>query len=86
MAIKVSIKKLEIPLPFTHLVQKHIRGNAINILPIYPGHLDEQRKLPFYHNDPFDRLIIAQSITENMGVIIRDKQFNAYPVELIWEA
>lgn len=69
MAIKVSLGKLKVPLPLTRLVREHVTGNAIEVLAIDAKHLDEQRKLPFHHRDPFDRLIIAQAIVEEMGVV-----------------
>lgn len=85
MAIKVSIGKLDVPLPFTRLVRQHVTGNAIEVLQIEPEHLDEQRKLPFHHRDPFDRLIIAQAIAEKMVVIGQDDTFEEYPVRLVWK-
>lgn len=59
MAIKVSLDRLTVPLPFTALVTEHVSGNAIEICEIVPHHLDVLTTLPFYHKDPFDRLIIA---------------------------
>lgn len=85
MAIKVSIGKLTVPLPFTRLVRQHVTGNNIDVLPIEPEHLDEQREMPFHHRDPFDRLIIAQAITEEMPVVGRDTAFEAYPIRLLWK-
>lgn len=85
MAIKVSIGKLTVPLPFTRLVRRHVAGNNIDVLPIEPEHLDEQREMPFHHRDPFDRLIIAQAITEEMPVVGRDHAFEAYPIRLLWK-
>mgnify|MGYP006272454023 CR=1 FL=1 len=85
MAIKVSIGKLDVPLPFTRLVRQHVTGNAIDVLHVEPEHLDEQRRMPFHHRDPFDRLIIAQAITEEMIVIGLDDAFEAYPVRLVWK-
>lgn len=84
MAIKVSIGKLKVPLPFERLVKEHVEGNAIELLAIHALHLDEQRKLPFHHSDPFDRLIIAQAIAEEMKVVGRDEEFDPYPVECVW--
>lgn len=84
MAIKVSIGKLDIPLPFTRLVRQHVVGNSIDLLQIEPEHLDEQRRMPFHHRDPFDRLIIAQAITEEMDVVGRDEAFEAYPIRMVW--
>lgn len=85
MAIKVSIGKLKVPLPFTRLRREHISGNAIEVLAIEPEHLDQQRELPFHHQDPFDRLIIAQAIAEDMNIVGRDQKFSLYPVECLWD-
>ena len=85
MAIKVSIGKLEQDISFTNLVPGPLKNNAINILPIIPAHLDTLASLSYHHRDPFDRLIIAQSIVEQIPIISRDMTFNAYPVERIWE-
>ena len=41
-------------------------------------------KLPLHHNDPFDRIIIAQALSENMTVISADSAFSQYQVPLIW--
>ena len=84
MAIKVSIGKLEVPLPFTQLVREHVEGNAIEQLPIEAKHLDVQRALPFHHRDPFDRLMIAQAQVEDLPVVSKDGAFDDYDVELLW--
>lgn len=84
MAIKVSIGKLEVPLPFTRLVREHVEGNAIEPLPVDAEHLDVQRTLPFHHRDPFDRLIIAQAREEELPVVGKDEAFEDYDIELLW--
>jgi PIN domain nuclease of toxin-antitoxin system len=40
--------------------------------------------LPFHHRDPFDRLLIAQALTEQMPLVSGDAAFNAYGVQRIW--
>ena len=52
---------------------------------VEPEHLDEQRKMPFHHRDPLDRLIIAQAISEGMTVVGRDAAFEEYPIRLVWK-
>ena len=84
MAIKVSMGKLEVPLPITRLVRQHVTGNDIEMLSIEPEHLDQQRTMPFHHRDPFDRLILAQAIAEELPVISRDDAFSDYPVRVRW--
>jgi PIN domain nuclease of toxin-antitoxin system len=85
MAIKVSLGQLKVPLPLTRLVREHVVGNAIEVLAIEAEHLDEQRRLPFHHRDPFDRLIIAQATVEEMKVVSRDEAFAAYEIRCTWK-
>lgn len=85
IAIKVSMGKLKVPLPLTRLVKEHVEGNAIALLSLQPEHLDVQRELPFHHRDPFDRLIIAQAMAEEMKVVGYDAEFDMYPVECVWD-
>ena len=84
MSIKVSIGKLELGMTFTKLVKREVYGNAIELLEIQPEHLDELAKLPFHHKDPFDRLMIAQSLAEGIPIVTKDAAFRSYPVSLLW--
>lgn len=84
MSIKVSIGKLQLKMAFTELVKQQVYGNAIELLTIKPEHLDELAKLPFHHRDPFDRLIIAQSLVESLPIITKDTVFKSYPVQILW--
>jgi PIN domain nuclease of toxin-antitoxin system len=85
MAIKVSIGRLKLALSFTELVEREVRGNAMELLTIRPEHMDELARLPFHHRDPFDRLIVAQSLTDGIPIISKDKVFESYPVSLLWQ-
>jgi PIN domain nuclease of toxin-antitoxin system len=85
MSIKTSIGKLRLNITFQEMVRDHINGNAMNLLPISPEHLDILRSLAFHHKDPFDRLIIAQSQSENIPVLSRDEVFDNYAgMQRIW--
>ena len=84
MSIKVSIGKLELGMTFAELVKHEVYRNAIELLEIQPEHLDELAKLPFHHKDPFDRLMIAQSLAENIPIVTKDSAFGSYPVTLLW--
>jgi len=84
MSIKVSIGKLNLDFSFPDLVIQKVYGNAIDILSISPEHLERLAKMPFHHKDPFDRLIIAQGLTENMPIITRDRAFAGYQADLLW--
>jgi PIN domain nuclease of toxin-antitoxin system len=84
MAIKASIGKLELPLPAVTFVNQQLEANDIHLLDIKTQHLGIVETLPFHHKDPFDRLIIAQSISENLSLLSADNIFRRYPVTLIW--
>lgn len=84
IAIKVSIGKLKLELSIPDLVTKQVDDNDIKILEITSEHLEQLTKLDFHHKDPFDRLIIAQSLVENMTIITKDTKFVSYPVSILW--
>lgn len=84
VAIKVSIDKLNLQLSIPDLVTQQVDDNDIKILKIKPEHLEQVAKLDFHHKDPFDRLIIAQSLVENMTIITKDTKFLSYPVSILW--
>ena len=86
MAIKASLGRLDLALPFPELVERQVRGNAMRVLPVEPRHLDGVRRLPFHHKDPFDRLIIAQAQAEGVPVVTRDAAFESYDVTTTWTA
>jgi prevent-host-death family protein len=48
-------------------------------LPIELKHIDRLSRLPLFHRDPFDRLIIAQSLEDDLTIMTRDRAFSAYP-------
>ncbi|OAN45093.1 twitching motility protein PilT [Chloroflexus islandicus] len=84
MAIKVSLGKLELNQPFELFLPYHLIRNNINILDIAIDHAMRVATLPFHHRDPFDRLIIAQSLIENIPIIGSDAVFDAYGVSRLW--
>ncbi len=84
ISIKESLGKLKLPLSITELVAKQVHGNAIKLLHVTPEHLETLRKLPYHHKDPFDRLIISQSIYENMPILSKDQSFDSYAAQRLW--
>jgi PIN domain nuclease of toxin-antitoxin system len=53
-------------------------------LEITASHALRVAKLPLYHRDPFDRMIIAQCQVEGMTLVSADTMFNQYEVSLLW--
>ncbi|HLP47509.1 MAG TPA: type II toxin-antitoxin system VapC family toxin [Candidatus Kapabacteria bacterium] len=83
MAIKISLEKLNINYPFKEVFHQ-IQENGFVILPVIFEHTDLVSQLEFYHRDPFDRLLIAQAIWEEMTIISKDEKFLKYPVKTTW--
>ena len=83
ITIKLQIKKLELGISLNELFE-FVDRNQIEIIPINFEHLILLSNLPVHHNDPFDRLIIAQAISEDLVVITRDKLFKQYKVKQFW--
>jgi len=84
MAIKVSLGKLTLAEPFAVLVPRELTRNRVGTLPIELTHTTLVCSLPFHHRDPFDRLLIAQSLTENVPIVGSDVTFDAYGVKRLW--
>jgi PIN domain nuclease of toxin-antitoxin system len=61
-----------------------LNDNDIKLLDITIAHTSAVATLPFHHKDPFDRLIIAQAIVEQMEVVSIDAAFDSYPITRIW--
>lgn len=82
--IKNQLGKLTLDIPFELLFDKNCNDNNITLLPIELSHIKQLKHLPLHHKDPFDRIIIAQAITEKMTILSIDNAFANYPVDVIW--
>jgi len=82
--IKVRMGKLLPPDPVGTSLTKELAKNRIEVLPIQLDHMLKTESLPLHHRDPFDRLLIAQSIEEGWPIITSDPWFAHYPIDVIW--
>lgn len=80
ITIKSNLGKLTVD--FKELLAA-IDAESIRQLPIARTHLEQLMHLPQHHRDPFDRLLIAQAITEQMPVLTHDRAFAAYGAPMI---
>lgn len=88
ISIKTALGKLSIKGNYDSVIDD-LNDNSIQILPINFAHTVEQNRLPFHHHrDPFDRIIIAQAIVENIDFISADNVFDDYlkgkSIKRIW--
>jgi len=84
IAIKVNISKLTLPNSYENFIPEQLALNDIEILPITMAHLAIYTTLPLHHRDPYDRLLIAQTITEKVSIISIDVTLDSYPISRIW--
>ena len=84
IAIKSSLGKLRLAQPFEQLIPQQLQLNAITPLGITLNHLVVVAGLPFHHRDPFDRLLIAQALAEQIPIVSADPVFDAYGVTRLW--
>ena len=84
IAIKYSLGRLNLTDKFENLFPNQLNINGFENLAIENEHFYEFIKLPQHHSDPFDRLLIAQTIAEKMSIISIDTAFDSYPVNRLW--
>ncbi len=84
IAIKVNLGKLSLDMPFIDLRQQ-VTDNGFEILPITFSHTAELITLDLHHRDPFDRIIIAQALSERLILISKDGNFEKYSqLKMLW--
>ncbi len=83
IAIKYSIGKLPLPEPPLQFIPTRLARDAITALPIEIMHTLYVANLPRHHKDPFDRILISQSIKEDIPIMTVDKQFELYEANII---
>ena len=83
VAIKLGTNKLQLTggLPEFYRI---VSENGLIILPIERKYIEQIPDLPDYHKDPFDRMIIATAIAEDMTLITVDENIHMYKVPLLW--
>ncbi len=83
IAIKISLGKLQLNTSFEE-IDRQIDNNGFHLLPITFEHTLLLSRLPFHHRDPFDRMIIAQSVANRLTVISKDSNLKNYTINLFW--
>jgi len=82
--IKVQAKKLTLPSPAGEYLTSKMRANGVSVLPIKLEHVLRVESLKVHHRDPFDRMLIAQSLEEGWPIITADPVFRDYTIRVIW--
>jgi PIN domain nuclease of toxin-antitoxin system len=83
-SVKYSLGKLQLTEPPRSFIENRINNNALTPLPIQLRHTYRLSHLPFHHRDPFDRLLVAQALEEDMPLLSADEILSEYGVERLW--
>jgi PIN domain nuclease of toxin-antitoxin system len=84
IAIKIRLKKYSLPQPYLQFMQSQIAVNEFKILPLELPHTDLLITLPIHHKDPFDRLLVCQSLAEGIPLVSADAGPDCYGVNRLW--
>jgi len=83
IAIKQSLGKLDLPTPAEVWLPDVLRRTGFEIAELGLGAALRVRGLPWYHRDPFDRLLVAQALENGYTLVTRDDAFEAYGVAVV---
>jgi PIN domain nuclease of toxin-antitoxin system len=83
-SIKIKTGKLNALGSSAAYLRDEMENYSMKLLPIRYDHILQLETLPAHHSDPFDRLLIAQAITESLPILTNDAQIPLYPVKVIW--
>ena len=84
LAIKTGLGKLKLALPVKRYIVENVAANGFRMLAIQIAHVGRVETLARHHGDPFDRLLIAQALEENIALVTADPIFRNYGVKQIW--
>jgi PIN domain nuclease of toxin-antitoxin system len=84
LAIKISHRRYTLTTPFREFWEKAISEEKFTLLPIEIRHADCMIALPQLHRDPFDRMLIAQALSDNLQIVSNESLFEQYHVQRVW--
>lgn len=84
LVIKLATGKLRLDRPFADLWSESMVANGFDVLDVTAEHVFALEPLPLHHRDPFDRLLIAQAVFEDLELVSADSVFAAYPIRRVW--
>lgn len=84
IAVKYSLKKLPLPQDPAHYIPRQREQHGIEFLPLSEEASLHVHLLPVLHQDPFDRMLIAQALVDGATLLTPDEIILKYPVKTIW--
>lgn len=84
LAIKLSLGKLKLAQRLDRFIPEQLRLNGFSLFAVELRHVVGVADLPFHHRDPFDRLLAAQALQDQLAVVTTDRVFRKYGVTVVW--
>jgi len=84
MQIKLMLGKLTLRKPLRSLIEDSVQQSGFTLLSVQVEHVLRLDTLSSHHKDPFDRILIAQALTEGCSIVSHDPVFPLYSVQVIW--
>ena len=84
IVIKARLGRLDVPEDVPAFMREQLDRNGFTVLPVSLDHVLRVHDLPLLHNDPFDRLLVAQALHKAMPLVTRDGRLAAYGAETLW--
>ena len=84
IAIKAGLERLRLPEDAWSFTPSQLERNAFQALPVHLSHAVAVIALPDLHRDPFDRMLVAQAMSEGLTIVSGDPQIAPYPVSVAW--
>ena len=80
---KVQVGKLDLPAPVGDYLSAKLKANGVSVLPLTFDHVRRLEKIPLHHRDPFDRIMVCQSIEHGLTLVTVDPLLAQYPVAIL---
>jgi len=84
LSIKLSLGKLRLTQRLDRFIPEQLSVNGFSLLSVELRHVLGVADLPFHHRDPFDRLLAAQALQDQLAIVTTDRVFRTYGVRIVW--
>ncbi len=84
IAIKSTLGRVTLPEDAERYIPKQVEENAFQVLPVRVQHALRVATLPDVHRDPFDRLLVAQALIEELAILSKNPRLAGYSARVLW--
>ena len=80
-----GLGRLKLDVDPARFIRRELEANRFEVLPLHLSHVIWVADLPQHHRDPFDRLLLAQALSERIPIVTGDRALRSYPVKIVWD-